>query len=72
VFLLAYGGAVLSARLAAVPVGRVADRVGVRKIVATGALLGGVGVLPARGACARPASMRGRPHLSELHTPEPV
>jgi MFS family permease len=41
----AYGGAVLTGGLAAIPVGRLADRHGVRRLVAGGALLGAVGLL---------------------------
>src|SRR3954452_931470 len=41
----AYGGAVVTSGLAAVPVGRFADRFGVRAIMAVGALVGGVGLL---------------------------
>jgi MFS family permease len=41
----AYGGAVLTGGLAAVPVGRLADRHGVRRLIAAGALLGAVGLL---------------------------
>jgi hypothetical protein len=67
VFLLAYGGAVLSARLAAVPVGRLADRVGVREIMATGALLGAVGLLPPAAPARGPLRCADARHLSELH-----
>jgi MFS family permease len=42
---VAYGGAVVTSGLAAVPVGRLADRVGVRPIMATGTLVGAVGLL---------------------------
>jgi Major Facilitator Superfamily len=41
----AYGGAVLTGGLAAVPVGRVGDRAGVRWVMAGGALLGAAGLL---------------------------
>jgi MFS family permease len=41
----AYGGAVVSAGLAAVPVGRVADRAGVRLLMAAGALLAAAGMV---------------------------
>lgn len=41
---VAYGGAVLAGGLAAIPVGRVADRHGVRSIVLTGSILGALGV----------------------------
>ena len=41
----AYGGAVVTSGLAAVPVGRVADRIGVRAIMAVGALIGAAGLL---------------------------
>jgi predicted MFS family arabinose efflux permease len=40
----AYGGAVLTSGLAAVPVGRLADRRGIRGIVALGSILGGLGL----------------------------
>ena len=42
---VAYGGAVVTSGLAAVPVGRVADRVGVRPIMATGTLVAAGGLL---------------------------
>ncbi|MEA2268758.1 MAG: hypothetical protein QOC64_1368 [Solirubrobacteraceae bacterium] len=41
----AYGGAVVTAGLAAVPVGRVGDRAGVRLLMSGGALLGAAGLL---------------------------
>jgi MFS family permease len=41
----AYGGAVLTAGLAAIPVGRIGDRAGVRGLMAGGALLGAAGLL---------------------------
>jgi MFS family permease len=41
----AYGGAVLTAGLVAIPVGRIGDRAGVRWIMVAGALLGGAGLL---------------------------
>jgi len=41
----AYGGAVLTGGLAAIPVGRLADRHGVRALIAGGALLGAAGML---------------------------
>src|SRR4051812_6282166 len=41
----AYGGAVLASGLAAIPVGRLADRVGVRPIMAVGALAAAAGLL---------------------------
>jgi MFS family permease len=41
----AYGGAVITSGLAAVPVGRLADRVGVRGIITAGTLVGGAGLL---------------------------
>lgn len=41
----AFGGAVLTGGLAAAPVGRFADRHGVRGVMAAGSLLGGVGML---------------------------
>jgi MFS family permease len=41
----AYGGAVITSGLAAVPVGRLADRIGVRLIMAVGCLLAGAGLL---------------------------
>jgi len=40
----AYGGAVLTGGLAAIPVGRLADRRGVRGLIATGALAGAAGL----------------------------
>jgi MFS family permease len=40
----AYGGAVVTSGLAAVPVGRIADRIGVRAIMAAGALVGAAGL----------------------------
>jgi MFS family permease len=41
----AYGGAVVTSGLAAVPVGRIADRIGVRAIMAVGTLVGAAGLL---------------------------
>ena len=41
----AYGGAVITSGLAAVPVGRLADRIGVRLIMAVGCLVAGAGLL---------------------------
>jgi MFS family permease len=41
----AYGGAVLTGGVAAIPVGRLADRRGVRELMALGGLLGAVGLL---------------------------
>jgi MFS family permease len=41
----AYGGAVLTGGLAAIPIGRLADEHGVRRLIAAGALLGGCGLL---------------------------
>jgi MFS family permease len=41
----AYGGAVITSGLAAVPVGRFADRAGVRPIMAAGALVGAAGLV---------------------------
>ena len=41
----AYGGAVLTGGIAAVPVGRIADRRGVRGVMATGAVIGAAGLL---------------------------
>lgn len=41
---MAYGGAVLTSGFASIPVGRVADANGVRWILATGSLLGGLGL----------------------------
>jgi MFS family permease len=41
----AYGGAVLTGGLAAIPVGRLADRHGVRGLMAAGAILGAAGLL---------------------------
>jgi predicted MFS family arabinose efflux permease len=41
----AYGGAVLTSGVAALPVGRLADRIGVRPIMTLGALLAAVGML---------------------------
>jgi MFS family permease len=42
---VAYGGAVVTSGLAAIPVGRIADRIGVRAIMATGALVAAAGLL---------------------------
>jgi MFS family permease len=41
----AYGGAVITSGIAAVPVGRIADRAGVRAIMAVGTLVGSAGLL---------------------------
>jgi predicted MFS family arabinose efflux permease len=40
----AYGGSVIAGGLLAIPIGRRADRVGIRGIVATGGVLGGLGM----------------------------
>jgi MFS family permease len=42
---LAYGGAVVTAGLAAVPVGRVGDRAGVRAVMTAGSLIGAAGLV---------------------------
>ncbi|MDX6721825.1 MAG: hypothetical protein QOD73_229 [Solirubrobacteraceae bacterium] len=42
---LAYGGAVVTGGLAAIPVGRAGDRAGVRGVMAAGALIGAAGLL---------------------------
>jgi MFS family permease len=47
---VAYGGAILTGGLAAIPVGRLADRHGVRGIMAAGALLAAAGLLLFAGA----------------------
>jgi MFS family permease len=41
----AYGGAVVTGGIAAVPVGRIADRHGVRGVMAAGAVIGAIGLL---------------------------
>lgn len=48
----AYGGAVVTGGLAAIPVGRLADRHGVRALIAGGALLGAAGLLAFAAATA--------------------
>jgi hypothetical protein len=48
----AYGGAVLSAGAAAIAVGRIADRFGVRAIIGAGALLGALGLVAFASASA--------------------
>jgi MFS family permease len=48
----AYGGAVLTGGLAAIPVGRLADRHGVRVLIAAGALVGAAGLVAFSAATA--------------------
>jgi MFS family permease len=48
----AYGGAVLTGGLAAIPVGRLADRHGVRVLIGAGALVGAAGLVAFSAATA--------------------